>query len=580
MTEQSTFRRLLPYFKPHLSKLILAIGCMLTVTAVHLARPMVLRVIIDKAVPQQNIELAMKYAGLFLAFLALGAIAMTMRVRIMARMGAEIVAKIKTEVFEHILSQGVSFFDKNQPGRLISRTESDVDQIKSMFTQESMQVFSSIMLVVGTIAFLFMENVIVGFITIASLALVSLVMYCYLSYIQSIITEVRTQNSLLTGQITEYIQGIPLIQLYRREEEVKNRLHNFSQKKGDLDVYASFIDYAIGSSTFRLISEIGVLGVLFFYCSKEIYAGAMTVGTMVMFIELLRQFFRPLGFMVEAVSSLQSALAAGVRVFAILDSKPAITNEGLILPDEELTQDITFNSVNFSYNSEPVLKNISFKIEKGKTVAIVGKSGSGKTTCANLLLRFYDPDSGSICIGNQNIKEIQPENLLKNTALVLQEIYLFPGTIMQNLKAFRNDIDDESVIKASREIGAHSFIQKLSKGYETVLAERGSNLSYGERQLLSYTRALVKDPKLLILDEATSSVDAITEMELQNSMAKLMKNRTSLVIAHRLSTIKNADKIIVLEKGEIIESGTHEELIKLGKKYYELVNIQNGNKAP
>lgn len=299
-----------------------------------------------------------------------------------------------------------------------------------------------------------------------------------------------------------------------------------------------------------------------------------------MFIELLRQFFRPLGFMVEAISSLQSALAAGVRVFAILDSKPAIINEGSVLADEELTKDITFNNVSFSYNSEPILKNVSFKIEQGKTVAIVGASGSGKTTCANLLLRFYDISSGSICIGDRNIKEIKPENLLKNTALVLQEIYLFPGTIMQNLKAFRNDIDDESVIKASREIGAHNFIQKLSKGYETVLAERGSNVSYGERQLLSYTRALVKDPKLLILDEATSSVDAITEMQLQTSMSKLMQNRTSLIIAHRLSTIKHADKIIVLEKGEIIESGTHEELIKLGKKYYELVNVQNGNKAP
>ena len=580
MTDKSTFRRLLPYFKPHFSKLILSIVSMLTVTAVHLARPMVLRVIIDKAVPQQNIELAIKYAGFFLVLLALGAFAMTLRVRIMARMGAEIVAKIKSEVFEHILSQGVSFFDKNQPGRLISRTESDADQIKRMFTQDSMQVFSSIMLVVGTIVFLFMENVTVGFITIATLALISLVMYSYLSYVQSIMTEVRTQNSLLTGYITEYVQGVPLIQLYRRENEVKKRLHDFSKKKGDLDVYAGFIDYAIGSTTFRLISEVGLLAVLFFYCSKEIYAGAMTVGTMVMFIELLRQFFRPLGFMVEAISSLQSALAAGVRVFAILDSKPAIINEGSVLSDEELTKDITFNNVSFSYNSEPILKNVSFKIEKGKTVAIVGASGSGKTTCANLLLRFYETNSGSICIGDRNIKEIKPENLLKNTALVLQEIYLFPGTIMQNLKAFRNDIDDESVIKASREIGAHNFIQKLSKGYETVLSERGSNVSYGERQLLSYTRALVKDPKLLILDEATSSVDAITEMQLQTSMSKLMQNRTSLVIAHRLSTIKNADKIIVLEKGEIIESGTHEELIKLGKKYYELVNVQNGNKAP
>jgi ABC-type multidrug transport system fused ATPase/permease subunit len=569
----------LPYFKPHWLQLGLSFMSMLLVTAVHLARPMVLRGIIDDAIVNGSIKLAMAYAAAFLGLLAIGASAMYYRIKTMAIVGARITAQIKSEAFSHILSQGMGFFDNNAPGRLISRTESDVDQIKSLFTHEAMQVFSSVLLIVATICYIFYESQTVGFIALGSMALVILLIYSYLSYVRALYTEVRVQNSLLTGYLTEYIQGAPLIQLHGREEAVQSRLHQFSQAKGKKDVRASFVEYAIGSSSFRLLSEVGVLMLVFFYCSGEIYAGTMTVGTMVMFIELLRQFFRPLEHLAETISTLQAALAAGSRISDLLQLPPAIKDEGEENIEALQNESFSFDEVSFAYGSEPVLHKLSFNISKGKMLAIVGGSGSGKSTCINLLLRFYDVETGCIRLGATDIKKIRPIALREHISLVLQEIYLFPGTIMQNLKAFHKDISDERVVEAAKKIGAHSFIMSLPNGYSTFLTERGANISYGERQLLSYTRALVKDPALLILDEATSSVDAVTERQLQESMKKLMQGRTTLVVAHRLSTIREADQIIVLEKGEIIEAGTHEALLAAKGKYWDLIRIQNGSKT-
>jgi ATP-binding cassette subfamily B protein len=570
----SVLKRLLPFFRPHLGKLSTALVSMVIVTGVHLARPMILRTIIDSAIPQKNIELALKLAGAFILLLLLGASAMYVRVKLMAKLGAEIVAEIKRRLFSHILGQGMRFFDLNQTGKLITRTESDANQLKSLFTQSTAQLFASSMLIIGTIIVLMREDRNIGMIAVVSMLLVGSMLFFYLSYIRGLYTKVREKNSQLTGYLTEFIQGVPLIKVHGREEDIKQNMHRYNKEKADLECKAAFIEYTLFSSTFRFCTEIGAILALFAYCSTRVYQGTMTVGTLVMYIELLRQFFRPLEFLVEVLAQLQSALAAGIRVFDILDTEPSVKDEGKPAPGLKLQQELEFRDVSFAYDNETVLKNACFTVPKGKQIAIVGASGSGKTTCINLLLRFYDPTSGQICIDGRDIKEFSLNDWRNHIALVLQEIYLFPGTIMENLKAFHTDVDDETVIKAAKELGAHEFIMKQPRGYETVLAERGANLSYGERQLLSYTRALVKDPELLILDEATSSVDVITERELQASMEKLMQGRTSIVIAHRLSTIRKADNILVFEQGKLIQSGNHDELIRKDGKYRELVLIQ------
>lgn len=574
-SKTSVLKRLLPFFKPHLGKLAIALVSMVVVTGVHLARPMILRTIIDSAIPQKNIEMAAYLAGTFILLLMLGATAMYIRVRLMASLGAEVVAEIKRRLFGHILGQGMRFFDLNQTGKLITRTESDANQLKSLFTQSTAQLFASTLLIIGTIIVLMREDRNIGMIAIVSMLLVGSMLFFYLSYIRGLYTKVREKNSQLTGYLTEFIQGVPLIKVHGREEDIKKNMHNYNKEKADLELKAAFIEYTLFSSTFRFCTEIGAILALFAYCSTRVYQGTMTVGTLVMYIELLRQFFRPLEYLVEVLAQLQSALAAGIRVFDILDTEPAVVDNGQPAPGLKLQQKLEFNDVSFAYDNEIVLKNASFTIPKGTQVAIVGASGSGKTTCINLLLRFYDPSSGKICVDGKDIKEFSLNDWRNHIALVLQEIYLFPGTIMENLKAFHTDVDDETVIKAAKELGAHEFIMRQPKGYETVLAERGANLSYGERQLLSYTRALVKDPDLLILDEATSSVDVITERELQASMEKLMQGRTSIVIAHRLSTIRKADNILVFANGKLIQSGSHDELIRQSGNYRELVLIQS-----
>ena len=576
---KSVLKRILPYFRPHLASLGVALLTMIVVTGVHLIRPMILRTIIDTAIPAKDVEMALRYAGFFIGCLIVGAIAMYVRVKIMARIGAEVVAEIKRRLFSHILGQGMRFFDQHQTGKLITRSESDANQLKSMFTQSTAQLVASVMLIVGTIFVLMREDARVGLVAMLSLVIVGLVMFFYLTYIRTLYTKVREKNSALTGYLAEYIQGVPLIKVHGRENDIMNNLRAHSQEKAQLECKAAFIEYTLFSSAFRFCTEIGVLMLLFAYCSSQVYAGTMSVGTLVMFMELLRQFFRPLEFLIEVLAQLQSALAAGVRVFDILDTEPAVKDGGESAPGLRLQNGITFNDVSFAYDSEIVLKKASFAIPRGQQLAIVGASGSGKTTCINLLLRFYDPTEGSITVDGRDIRSIRLADWRRNIALVLQEIYLFPGTIMENLKAFHTDVDDETVIKAAKELGAHDFIMRQSHGYQTVLAERGANLSYGERQLLSYTRAMVKNPDLLILDEATSSVDVITERELQASMEKLMLGRTSIVIAHRLVTIRKADRILVFEKGHLQQSGDHQTLMTQEGIYRELVNIQITGKA-
>jgi ABC-type multidrug transport system fused ATPase/permease subunit len=550
---------------------------MIVVTSVHLIRPMILRSIIDTAIPQKDIEMALKLAGFFILCLMFGAATLYVRVKIMAKIGAEMIADIKRKLFAHILGQGMRFFDQNQSGKLITRTESDTNQLKSLFTQSSAQLFASALLVFGTVIILFREDFRVGIFAMVSMVLVSLLLFFYLSYIRSLYTKVREKGSQLNGYLTEYIQGVPLIKVHGREADIMANMHTFNQEKATLECRAAFIEYALFSPTFRFCTEIGSIMILFAYCSTRVFEGTMTVGTLVMFIELMRQFFRPLESLVEILAQMQTALAAGVRLFDILDTEPAVRDTGEVAPGLRLEKCIKFEDVSFAYDSEVVLKNASFSIPRGQQLAIVGASGSGKTTCINLLLRFYDPTSGRITVDDRDIGSIKLFDWRRKIALVLQEIYLFPGTIMENLKAFHTDVDDETVIKAARELGAHDFIMKQPQGYQSVLAERGANLSYGERQLLSYTRAMVKDPDLLILDEATSSVDVITERELQTSMEKLMNGRTCIVIAHRLSTIRKADRILVFEKGLLMQEGAHDDLMKQLGIYRELVTIQTGS---
>lgn len=537
-------------------------------------RPFILRWIIDKYIPAGDIHGAVVCGLFFILCLAVGAGMSYLQVVVLARAGAEIIRTLKHRVFTHVVSQGMRFFDKNQTGKLLSRTESDVDKLEALFTNMTGMLISTGFMLFGIVGVIFWEQPVLG-IWILFLAPVLIVLfYIYLSYMVKLFTRVREKNAELTGYIAEYVQGVPLLQLYSKKDVAGRLLMDKQKDKYDLEVKSQFLEYGIFWACFDMISEVLVLIGLFAYSLKRIYAGQMSVGTMVMYLELMRQFFGPLRGLMHTLSQLQSSVAAGRRLFDLLDNPPDVIDDLTCGDKIKLTDRIDFQNVTFAYDKEAVLKNVNFSVKKGEHIAIVGASGSGKTTCINLLLRFYDSQSGTITIDGQDHRKFQLCELRRDISLVLQEIYLFPGTIMENLRFFDQSLPEERVIDAAKLLGAHEFIMKKPDGYKTYLSERGGNLSQGERQLLSFTRALVKDPDILILDEATSSVDVITEHFLQESLKKLMEGRTAIIIAHRLSTVKSADKILVFENGGIVESGRHDELMGKDGVYRRLSLIQ------
>ncbi|MDD2717665.1 MAG: ABC transporter ATP-binding protein [Candidatus Wallbacteria bacterium] len=567
-------KRLLPYFGLQKKRLILSFITVIVITCVQLCRPMILRYIIDKAIPHKDLQMALNAGLLFVLCLIVGAAFGYLQTLILSRAGMEIIRELKSRVFSHVLSQGMSFFDKNQPGKLLSRTESDTDKLKDVFTQMTMALLTTSFMLIGILAIILREQPGFGIWLVILSPILLFCFHFYLAFIFKQYTLIREKNAELTGYIAEYVQGVPLIQLYSIKQAACKMLLFYQNEKVRLEMKANFVDTCIFWSAFSFISEVLVFIWLFIYSCGKIFQNQMSIGTMVMYFELTRQFFYPLLGLLQTFSQLQSSVASGNRIFELFDTRSEVLDNIQTEEKVRFSGSINFENISFSYALEPVLKNVSFEVKKGEHLAIVGASGSGKTTCTNLLLRFYDPQSGRITIDGRDIRSYRLSDLRRDISLVLQEIYLFPGTIMENLKFSDTSLSDERVIEAARLLGAHEFIARKPDGYNTVLSERGGNLSLGERQLLSFTRALIKDPEILILDEATSSVDVITEHRLQESLKKLMEGRTAIIIAHRLSTIRNADKILVFENGEIVEQGRHDDLLARGGIYDRLIKIQ------
>ncbi len=572
--KHSLLRRLIPYFASEKRRLFLGILAGIAITAAHLCRPLILRKIIDVAIPSSNIMMAVILALVFIGALCLGGLIQYFQVINLAKIALNIVTVLKKKVFAHILFLDIGFFDRNPPGRLMARTESDIERLKTIFSHSAIILMQSLLMLIGITAIIMYEEPAFGIMLAVLLPVMAVAVYFYLSYIMKIWTIVRRKNSFLSGYITEYIQAVPIIQLFVKKKEAVDMIVNHSVDKMKYERKANFVDYVIFWTFFQFVTETAALAVILYVGITKILNGSMSIGSLIMYTEFMRQLAMPLRNLMQVLSQIQASMAASKRVFDILDTPPRVRENSDNESVPHLEHKIEFRNIEFAYERENVIRDISIDVKAGQHIAIIGPSGSGKTTIINLLLRFYELEKGDILIDGENIKNYKIENLRKNIGLVLQEVYLFPGTIMENIKAFNPDISDDSVFEASRRLGAHDLIMKKKDGYNTVLAEGGSNLSMGERQLISFVRALVKNPDLLILDEATSSVDVITENMLQKAMKSLMEGRTAIIIAHRLSTIKNADKIIVFNNGMIEETGRHEELIEKHGLYNKLYRIQ------
>ncbi|HWC77195.1 MAG TPA: ABC transporter ATP-binding protein [Blastocatellia bacterium] len=492
---------------------------------------------------------------------------------IMQAMGQYIMYDLRREVFAHLQRLPISFYDRNPVGRLMTRLTTDVDALNEMFTAGVIVIFGDIAIILYIVIWMFQVNWKLALVSFAILPLLAVLTTWFRLGARASFREVRVRIARINAFLQEHITGMPVVQIFNREEKELREFEriNDAHRKANID---TIFYYAVFYPAVEIIGAIGI-GLIIWYGGGQVVQNAVTIGTLVAFIQLARSFYEPISDISEKYNILQSAMASSERIFKLLDEPVTITSPEKPIPIGRAKGAIEFRNVWFAYKNEDwILKDVSFTVQPGERVAFVGHTGAGKTTITSLLLRFYDVQRGQILLDGIDIRELDTEELRSNFSIVLQDVFLFSGDIAGNIRLGSDKITDEALERAAREVHADTFIKRLPNEFKTELRERGAGLSVGEKQLISFARALAFDPRVLILDEATSSIDTETEILIRDAVERLMEGRTSLVIAHRLSTIQSVDKIIVMHKGEIREVGRHQDLLAQRGLYWRLYQLQ------
>ncbi|TFG03678.1 ABC transporter ATP-binding protein [Candidatus Thorarchaeota archaeon] len=535
--------------------------------------PFVLRQAIDVDFPSGDLQALMMTAALYVFLQILSWVSTYGSEYLMSWMGQNAIYDIRQELFSHLQVLSQDFYDESASGRVISRLTNDIDRMSELLNGGLINAFAQVFIVVAIGGVIFTVNTELALVTLAVVPLLLVSTIYYRKRLKAAYRQTRKTISVVTANLAESISGAKVTKSFARE---RINVENFDAvNRAD---YESNIDAGKAQSTFfptiRFIGGLGTFLILWFG-GLRLIQGLVTLGTVVMFIRFSDQFFRPILIISNFYTSVQSAFAGGERVFTVMDTESTVHDRPDAIEMPDVQGHIEFDDVTFSYvEGKNVLEDFNLEIQPGETIALVGDTGAGKTTVVSLLNRFYDVDQGSIKIDGIDIREVTLDSLQSTIGLVLQDSFLFMGTVRENIKYGRPDGSDEEVVEAIDGIGARRIIEGLENGLDTQVGERGERLSEGERQLVSFARALLADPRILVLDEATSSIDVYTEYAIQKGMKALLKNRTSIVIAHRLSTIVKADRILVLEDGEIVESGSHADLMKKRGKYYSLYELQ------
>ena len=498
---------------------------------------------------------------------------------VMQVMGQRIMLDMRREIFGKLQRLDVSYFDRRPIGRLVTRVTNDVDSLNELFTSGLVSVVGDVLLLASIIAVLFWLNWQLAMVTFAIVPLLVVLTFWFRRRARESYREVRVKLARINSFLQEHITGMSVVQLFDRQEYAKSEFAAVNREHRDANVRAIFY-YAIYYPGVELVTAIGGALILW-YGGAGVVRGAITLGALVAFLQYAQRFYRPLSDLSEKYNILQSAMASSERIFRLIDTEltvvdavGAVGGEAPVATASAVGR-VEFDWVSFAYApGEPVLSDISFEVQPGQMVAVVGHTGAGKSTLASLLLRFYDVDSGTVRIDGIDVREWPLEGLRRSIGMVLQDVFLFSGTVAGNIGLGDWRDDPERLRWAATEVDALDFIERLPGGFEAPIQERGAGLSVGQKQLLSFARALAFDPKILILDEATSSIDTETEQKIQLALDRLLVGRTSLVIAHRLSTIQRADRILVLHKGELRESGTHQELLAQRGIYHRLYQLQ------
>jgi ATP-binding cassette, subfamily B, multidrug efflux pump len=567
-------RRLLEYLRPYWRSVVAALVTILVGGAASLVQPYLIKVAIDRYIAARQLEGLNRLAVVYLGVLVVAFVAEYAQTWTMQLTGQRIMFDLRMSIYRHLQRLDLRYYDRNPVGRLMTRVTSDVDVINDLFTSGVVTVFGDVFTLVGIMAMMLWMNWRLALVAFAVLPLIVFIAQWFRRNVRDSYRVVRGWIARINAFLQENITGMSTVQLFRREALNFARFDEIDRKHRDANVESIFY-YAVFYPAIEVVSTLAT-ALIIWYGGGAVLRGALTLGALVAFIQYSQRFFRPISDMSEKFNILQSAMASSERIFKLLDEPVAVQSPPVPKTRPAPAEGrIRFEDVWFAYNGEDwVLKNVSFDVAPGQRVGIVGATGSGKTTLINLLLRFYDVQRGRITIDGVDIRDLDLGDVRGLFSLVLQDVHLFSGTIADNIRLGNPAIDDERVRRAARAVHAEPFVERLPDGFASAVAERGSTLSVGQKQLLSFARALAFDPRVLILDEATSSVDTETELVIRDALRVLMAARTTIAIAHRLSTIQDMDKILVLHKGQLRESGTHQELLAHRGIYFKLFELQ------
>jgi len=568
----SLFRRVMTYVKPYKSMFYTTAFLSIALAIVTLIRPILIQITVDKHIVESDNEGLLLMTIYLVGFLVLESILQYFFTLLGNLLGQNVIKDLRNQTFKHVINFKLKHFDNTPIGQLVTRTVSDIETIAEMFSGGILIIIGDLLKIFSVVGYMLYYNWDLALITLIPIPILFLATYIFKTVIKKAFQDVREQVSLLNTFVQEHITGMSIVQLFNREEVEMKTFSGINKKHRNAHIRTVWA-YSVFFPVVEILSALSI-ALIVWYGFKEVALGYATAGEIFSFTLFVYMLYRPIRQLADRFNTLQMGMVSSDRVFKVLDTESSISDNGT-KGTSDLKGNIEFKNVCFAYNDEDwVLKNISFKINKGESLALVGATGAGKSSIINLLGRYYEINKGEIFIDDTNINELKLKELRKFMSIVLQDVFLFSDSIMNNITLYNENITEEAVIDAAKKVGAHDFISKLPGGYDYDVKERGAMLSVGQRQLISFIRAYVHQPQVLILDEATSSIDSESEELIKHATSVLTKDRTSIIVAHRLSTIKNADKILVIDKGEIIEEGTHSELLSKNGAYKKLYDYQ------